>query len=111
MKNIDLENKCGSCLHFKPIDGTCNGACLRNKYGEDVVHDPNQPYWVVARSRIKCKDYNLRMTNADRIRAMTDEELATELLPMFEELCEDGIPSPEYMRFWLKQPVGGNEHD
>ena len=41
-------------------------------------------------------------SNADRIRAMTDEEMATELLPLFEELCEDGIPSPEYMRFWLK---------
>ena len=43
-------------------------------------------------------------TNADHIRSMTDEELATELLPLFEELCEDGIPSPEYMLFWLKQP-------
>lgn len=48
---------------------------------------------------------NKIVTNADRIRSMTDEELATELLPMFEELCEDGIPSPEYMRFWLKQKV------
>ena len=43
-------------------------------------------------------------TNADHIRSMTDEEMETELLPLFEELCEDGIPSPEYMRFWLKQP-------
>lgn len=45
-----------------------------------------------------------RKTNADHIRSMTDEEMETELLPLFEELCEDGIPSPEYMRFWLKQP-------
>lgn len=43
-------------------------------------------------------------TNADHIRSMTDEEMATDLLPLFEGLCEDGIPSPEYMRFWLKQP-------
>lgn len=43
------------------------------------------------------------MTNGDRIRSMTDEEIATELLPLFEELCEDGVPSPEYMRFWLRQ--------
>lgn len=42
-------------------------------------------------------------TRGDRIRAMSDEELATDLLRMFEELCEDGIPSPEYMRFWLQQ--------
>ena len=45
------------------------------------------------------------ITNADRIRAMSDEEMATELLPLFEELCEDGIPSTDYMRFWLQQPA------
>lgn len=45
------------------------------------------------------------LTNADIIRRMSDEEMATELLPLFEELCEDGIPSTDYMRFWLKQPA------
>lgn len=50
-------------------------------------------------------DYIPTPTNADRIRAMSDEELATELLPLFEELCEDGIPSTDYMRFWLKKPA------
>lgn len=45
------------------------------------------------------------ITNADRIRAMSDEEMATELLPLFEELCEDGIPSADYMRFWLQRPA------
>lgn len=44
-------------------------------------------------------------TNADRIRNMSDEQMATELLPMFEELCESGVPSPDYMRWWLKQPA------
>lgn len=41
------------------------------------------------------------MTNADRIRAMTDEELA-EFLAV---IGYDGMLN------WLKQPVGGNEHD
>lgn len=50
------------------------------------------------------------LTNADRIRAMSDEELATELIPMMEELCEDGMPSEEYMRFWLQQPVKEDNH-
>lgn len=45
------------------------------------------------------------ITNADRIRAMSDEEMETELLPLFEELCEDGIPSTDYMRFWLRKPA------
>lgn len=76
-KNIVLANKCVSCCWFEPIEGTCSGYCLRNKYGEDVVHDPAHPYWQVARSRIKCVDYNAKpQTNADHIRSMTDEELA-----------------------------------
>ena len=44
-------------------------------------------------------------TNADRIRAMSDEELATDLLDIFEEICEDGVPCKEWMLEWLKQPV------
>lgn len=46
-----------------------------------------------------------KQTNADRIRAMSDEELATDLLDMFEEICEDGVPSKEWMMHWLKQPA------
>lgn len=46
-------------------------------------------------------------TNADRIRAMSDEELATDLLDLFEEICEDGVPSKEWMLKWLKQPAEG----
>ena len=42
-------------------------------------------------------------TNADRIRAMSNEELATDLLDMFEEICEDGVPCKEWMLGWLKQ--------
>lgn len=45
------------------------------------------------------------ITNADSIRRMSDEEMATELLTLFEELCEDGIPSADYMRFWLQKPA------
>lgn len=52
----------------------------------------------------ECKDY-MQATNADRIRAMSDEEMATDLILMFEELFEDGIPGTDYMRFWLQQPA------
>ena len=48
-------------------------------------------------------------TNADRIRAMSNEELATDLLAMVEEICEDGIPSKEWMMMWLQQPAEGVE--
>ena len=77
LSEIDLTNKCGSCCHFKKIDGTASGECLQNPYGDDIAHDPNRPHMTVARSRMKCKLYNRSpQTNADRIRAMSDEELA-----------------------------------
>lgn len=76
-KDIDLTNKCGSCCHFKPIEDTATGECLQNPYNDSVVHDPKHPHWIVQRSRIKCPLYNAKpQTNADRIRAMSDRELA-----------------------------------
>ena len=50
------------------------------------------------------KEEEKPQTNADRIRSMTDEEMATDLLDMFEEICEDGVPCKEWMLSWLKQP-------
>ena len=77
LKQIDLTNKCGSCDHFKQIENTATGECLQNPYNDTVVHDPKHPHWIVQRSRIKCPLYNTKpQTNADRIRSMSDEELA-----------------------------------
>ena len=55
-------------------------------------------------SNKKCPHF-IQKSNAYRIRAMSDEELATDLLDMFEEICEDGVPSKEWMLYWLKQPA------
>ena len=80
LKDIDLTNKCGSCDHFKPIEDTVAGECLQHPYNDSVFHDPKHPHWIVQRSRIKCQLYNAKpQTNADRIRAMSDEELAEHL--------------------------------
>lgn len=43
-------------------------------------------------------------TNADRIRAMTDKELAGEILELFEAFCEVEL-SYETLINWLKQEV------
>ena len=76
-KDIDLKNKCGSCHHFKPIDDTCSGECLMNPYGENVVHDPAHPHWIVTRSRAKCNRYNAPpKSNGDWLRSLDDEALA-----------------------------------
>ncbi len=53
----------------------------------------------------RCGSFVGTVTNADRIRAMSDEELATDLLDMFQDICEDGVPSKEWMLEWLKQPA------
>ena len=126
LKDIDLTNKCGSCCNFKAIGGTTQGECLQNPYGEDVVHDPEHPYWIVQRSRIKCRLYNTRpQTNADRIRAMSDEELAAALALLteldvcvnssasedecnicpFAAFCSDCVKGRELE--WLQQPADG----
>lgn len=69
-----------------------SGGCLLNYLGKacDRWRKTNAP--------------DVFVSNGDRIRAMSDEEL----IPMIEELCEDGIPSEEYMRFWLQQPAEEN---
>ena len=42
------------------------------------------------------------MTNAERIRSMSDSEMARDLLPMIEEVCEDGVPCEEWFLEWLQ---------
>ena len=43
-----------------------------------------------------------KQTNADKIRNMTNKEMSTDLVYIFEELFEDGVPSPEWMENWLQ---------
>lgn len=123
LKDIDLTNKCGSCCHFKPIEDTASGECLRNPYNDSVVHDPKHPHWIVQRSRVKCPLYNAKpQTNADRIRTMSNEELA-EFLESITDACADRasegagcgccpIKCNLYgnIETWLKQPVKENNN-
>lgn len=53
----NVSGRCGSCAHYRRIEGTARGACLKHPYGKDVICDPQNPYWVVGRSRLKCKLY------------------------------------------------------
>ena len=115
LKHIDLTGKCGSCCHFKPIEDTATGECLQNPYNDSIVHDPKHPHWIVQRSRIKCPLYNAKpQTNADRIRAMSDEDLEDFLLTE-EWMCDTYISCSECplrgekgcisILEWLKQPA------
>ena len=69
--------------------------CAKKQYGylcDGCIHDPDN------------KDLYEPMTNADRIRAMTDEELAEFLI----DLADDGNLR---IREWLQQPAEEANHD
>lgn len=46
-----------------------------------------------------------KSSNADRIRAMSEEDMATELINTIFDLCKDGVPREDYVLNWLRQPV------
>lgn len=86
------------------------GLNLCDRCAADCRHERN-PNEIV----VKCGAYKLPMTNADRIRSMSDEELA-EFLSDFKDCAKDclvgkgvkdcsGIcATSETLRMWLQQP-------
>ena len=81
MKNI----KCRNCFFY------------RNEWCEKIVDSPDPE---------KARDCNYfrEMTNADRIRAMNDEELEEFLI----DLADDGNLR---IREWLQQPAEEDKHE
>ena len=77
MKNI----KCRNCFFY------------RNEWCEKIVDSPDP-------EEARDCNYFREMTNADRIRAMSDEELAEFLI----DLADDGNLK---IREWLQQPAEG----
>ena len=81
MKNI----KCRNCFFY------------RNEWCEKIVDSPDP-------EEARDCNYFREMTNADRIRAMNDEELAEFLI----DLADDGNLK---IREWLQQPAEEDDHD
>ena len=87
------------------------GLNLCDRCAADCRHERN-PNEIV----VKCGAYKLPMTNADRIRSMSDEELA-EFLSDFKDCAKDCLvgkgvkdcseicATSETLRMWLKQPA------
>lgn len=44
-----------------------------------------------------------RETRGDRIRSMTNEQMAKDLINMIAELCEDGVPCYEFALEWFNR--------
>ena len=74
------------------------------------VYDPLTKCFVCNFSGIECKNFEMyepnSQTNADKIRSMTDEELAKKIsgIESFALTCGGGWP-PEKWLDWLKQEV------
>ena len=81
MKNI----KCRNCFFY------------RNEWCEKIVDSPDP-------EEARDCNYFREMTNADRIRSMSDEELAEFLI----DLADDGNLR---IREWLQQPAEEDDHD
>lgn len=80
MKNI----KCRNCFFY------------RNEWCEKIVDSPDP-------EEARDCNYFREMTNADRIRAMSDEDLAEFLI----DLADDGNLK---IREWLQQPAEEDDH-
>lgn len=50
---------------------------------------------------------NKVLTNADRMVEMLQAMDACGLLDWWQEIFEDGVPSEDYFKWWLKQPAEG----
>ena len=96
-------NRCGECANFIPtvIKRTARNGKCRLFYSSCTTENSRG-----------CKNFSRKtITNADRIRAMSDEKMAKDLIPLIMEVCEDGIPCDEYMLDWLRQPAEGEQHE
>lgn len=82
--------------------------CLSCKHKN--VYDPLTKCFVCNFSGIECKNFEMyepnSQTNAEKIRSMTDEELAKKIsgIESFALTCGGGWP-PEKWLDWLKQEV------
>ena len=81
MKNI----KCRNCFFY------------RNEWCEKIVDSPDP-------EEVRDCAYFREMTNADKIRSMSDEELAEFLI----DLADDGNLR---IREWLQQPAEEDDHE
>lgn len=81
MKNI----KCRNCFFY------------RNEWCEKIVDSPDP-------EEARDCNYFREMTNADKIRSMSDDELAEFLI----DLADDGNLK---IREWLQQPAEENDHE
>lgn len=77
-----------------------------NKEYEIIIKtDSKEHYEATEEFARRLIDQAKPQTNADRMIQMIQDRNAGGLIAMWEEIFEDGVPSDDYMRWWLKQPA------
>ena len=94
--------KCGECDHF------VRGVKVRASYSGRCKHGYLTCISENSRACKRCFKPKC-MTNADRIRAMSDEELATWLYHGQDR--DIGSLNKAEISDWLQQPCGGADHE
>lgn len=69
---------------------------------ENIALDMNWMFGLIEKIENKFTEEYKPRTNAERIRSMSDSEMARDLLPMIEEVCEDGVPCEMWFLEWLQ---------
>ena len=95
---------------IKVLENQFDKPCGNYRYQNAEKLDFEDALWVAIsalRQQETVTDSH-QMTNADRIRAMTDEELA-ELL--FQVGYDNGWGMKEYALEWLQQPAEEDDHE
>ena len=96
-------NNCGNCANYDRAQKEHTDVCAKcvTAYVNDERQEPS--HWK-----------RIPMTNGDKIRAMTDEELAEWLCDSSDcylgrciafELCRSGVGKANGMKKWLQQPA------
>lgn len=94
------------CLDYDEV--TCPKTCFRAKLTKDYLDSKAEfpVTWSKLWNTPSCELTKPKPTHADRIRAMTDEELAKKISGIEQfALTTDGAWSPEQWLDWLKQPA------
>mgnify|MGYP003300432326 CR=1 FL=1 len=128
--DIDKVRRTGECEVYKPIDNAKFDVFEELKKRADIeieglreasekIDDANKKYKyrkikvgieamlehiyeVENEFKVRKAYENEAITKADKIRSMSDEELAEGLIPLIMEICEDGMPCEELFLQWLQ---------
>ena len=115
IKDDNVVNKVSSLeIIVRMIDSKPYYEIKYKKIGEDYYHVGYSSYNInnVLKWRDECFDIvSERKTNADRIRSMSDEELAEFLAEHDLSLDDNNLPMPDDWLDWLQSPVDDEVSD